>query len=110
MAAPARPFTPAELVRQLKADLGAIVRRAEAETLTEEEFAAISSRMRRHLRELEVYVADEEPMIELTDLGASIGRLINRGLIGPHTELLNGPERGRRHRHLVAIDGGLNPS
>lgn len=105
MAAPAQPLTYPALIRQLKADLGTIVRRGQAETLTEEEFAAITGRMRRMLNQLEVEGPDE---IELTDLGSAIGRLASAGLLTSHQELLReGPDQGRAYRHLVAIDGGV---
>lgn len=98
--------TPLERVRVCKAALGLIVRRAVAETLTEDEFARLAGRMRSQLNALERDLADEPP-IELTDLGASLGRLLDAGLIKPGAELLPGAQRARTYGHLAVIDGDV---
>ena len=109
MDTPAIALPAPELVRLLKEDLGMIVRRSEAETLTEDEFKAIARRMRRCLNVLEMEVSEaERGMVELTDLGATIGRLTEAGVIQPRQELFrDAPNRARAYRHLVAIDGGV---
>lgn len=102
------PLTPAELISAALTDLGAIVRRAQAETLERDDFHALANRIRRRLKTARLMIAEPEPTIELTDLGAAIGRLMDAGLLTPAAELLPGVNRARTYGHLAVIDGDLS--
>lgn len=102
---PARhPVDSLAAVNEVLADLGSLVRRVQAESLDQAAFYELTGRMRRRLKALRIDLSPE-PEIELTDLGAAIGRMIDAGLITPASELLPGLNRARTYGHLAVIDG-----
>ncbi len=120
-------LTPAGEVRLLDlvlADLGAIVRRSRAETLTEDDFNALSNRMRSRLVQVRASRrADDVPEggLELTDAGMAMAAADEvSGLLDRVPSLMRGrdvpaPGPGRMRAvtgpnrcTLGVIDGGLS--
>lgn len=96
--------TSAQMVEQLLADLGTIVRRVQAGSLDQDTFYDTTRAMRRRLKALRVELS-EEP-VGLTDLGASIGEMLDRGVLRSGTQLLDAlPDRARTYGRFVVIDG-----
>lgn len=96
--------TPNEKIERLLEDLGNIVRRVQAGSLDQDTFFETTRAMRRRLKALRVDLADEA--IELTELGASIGEMLDRGVLRPGTQLLDAlPDRARTYGRFVVIDG-----
>lgn len=72
------PETDLDRIDGLLADLGTIVRRAGSETLSEEDFRTLASRMRTRLKDLRESLTEEVEPIVLTDATEAIaaaGRL-----------------------------------
>ncbi|MNU42712.1 hypothetical protein D3C71_314780 [compost metagenome] len=95
-------------VTDVLTDLGVIVRRSQAETLDRDTFHALAQKMRRQLKALRIELTkDEMPFeIELTDLGASIGQMLDNGVLTKGTALLEAvPDRCRTYGRFVVVDG-----
>lgn len=120
-------LTPAgevQLLDLVLADLGAIVRRSRAETLTEEDFDELSNRMRARLVQVRASRrADDLPEggLELTDAGMAllaadeVSGLLDRvpSLMRGRDVPAPGPSRmrsvtGRSSQTFGVIDGGLS--
>lgn len=95
-----------DLVRELKADLGMIVRRSFADSLTEDEFRQVATRMRSRLNALEYELGEAGP-VSLHDLGSTLGAMIDAGRLRRASDLL--PNRTRTYGHLAVIDGDRAP-
>lgn len=95
-------------INDVIADLGSIVRRSQAGSLDQDGFYELTNRMRRNLKTLRLALNEDELTIELPELGAAIGQLIEAGQItvGSSLRLPEGVDRARTYGHLAVIDGG----
>jgi hypothetical protein len=97
---------PSDLVEQCLADVGTLVRRAQAETLTEPEFHDLTRALRRKLKAIRTAVAEPDfDEIELTDLGERVARLMDAGLIRPGADLVALKSTHRQRGPFTVIDG-----
>ena len=98
---------PGDLITDALGDLGSLVRQHQAGTLSHEGFYDLINRMRTKLKAARI-ACGEPGELELTDLGAAIGRLIDAGVVTPASQLLPGVNRARTYGHLAVIDGDLS--
>ena len=103
------PMDRMAIVTEVLGDLGTVVRRAHAQTLDQDSFIALANKMRRDLKALRIDLTkDEMPDGQaLTELGASIGELLNTGELVTGSALLDGvPDRCRTYGRFIVVDGG----
>lgn len=103
------------VINAVLADLGSLVRRTQADSLDQDAFYELTGKMRRNLKALRITLTEDELPISLSELGASIGLLLNAGDVqrGSSLTLPDGVGRARVYGELFVIDGGRtleNPS